>query len=214
MFSKLKYDLHYKILNAKDYGIPQNRNRLFLIGFKNKTKFIFPKPIKLKYKMADFLDKVFYDDYAVSKKAARGITNKQRLKKKFTQINGEIALCQARCQEYNLRGDFVTKEYIKKFILSDKLQKTVLRYGKPDGEIAKTILSTNYKYHYASRDNYISVNKSNIRRLTPRECLRLMGFPDDFKIVVNNMQIYKQSGNSIVVNVLYYILLQICKSMK
>lgn len=84
MFLKLKYDLHYKILNAKDYGIPQNRNRLFLIGFKNKTKFLFPKPIKLKYKMADFQIRFFYDDYAVSEKAARGITNKQRLKKIYT----------------------------------------------------------------------------------------------------------------------------------
>lgn len=214
MFANLGYDLHWKVLNAKDYGIPQNRNRLFLVGFKTKKKFEFPKPIKLKYKMVDFLDKVFYPEHAVSKKAAKGITNKQRLKKKFTQVNGDIALCQARCQEYNLRGDFVTKEYLEKFILSDKLKKTVLRYGKPDPEIAKTILSSSWKYHYASRDNYVSVGKSNIRRLTPRECLRLMGFPEDFKIVVNNTQIYKQSGNSIVVDVLYYIMLQICKSMK
>lgn len=213
-FKSLNYDLYWKVLNAKDYGIPQNRNRLFLIGFKDKCNFSFPKPIKLKYKMVDFLDKVFYPEHVVSKKAAKGITNTKRLKKKFTQVDGEIALCQARCQEYNLRGDFVTKEYLDKFILSDKLKKTVLRYGSPDPEIAKTILSSSWKYHYASRDNYVTVNKSNIRRLTPRECLRLMGFPESFKIVVNNTQIYKQSGNSIVVDVLFYIFKNICKVMR
>jgi DNA (cytosine-5)-methyltransferase 1 len=92
--------------------------------------------------MVDFLDKAFTDEYAISEKAKKGVINPERLKKKYTQLNGDIALCQARCQQYNLRGDFVSKEYLEKFILSDKLQKTVLRYGKPDPEIAKTILSS------------------------------------------------------------------------
>jgi DNA (cytosine-5)-methyltransferase 1 len=92
--------------------------------------------------MADFLDKTFPIEHAVSNKAKRGIINPSRLKKKYTQVDGQIALCQARCQEYNLRGDFVSKEYLNKFVLSNKLKKTVLRFGKPDPEIAKTILST------------------------------------------------------------------------
>jgi DNA (cytosine-5)-methyltransferase 1 len=92
--------------------------------------------------MIDFLDKVFPLEHAVSNKAKNGIINPDRLKKKYTQVDGEIALCQARCQEYNLRGDFVSKEYLNKFVLSEKLKKTVLRFGSPDPEIAKTILST------------------------------------------------------------------------
>lgn len=54
-FKQTGYNLHYQVLNAKDYGIPQHRERLFLIGFKEPRKdFQFPKPIELKYKVKDF----------------------------------------------------------------------------------------------------------------------------------------------------------------
>jgi len=61
------------------------------------------------------------------------------------------------------------------------------------------------KCHRAGVDNYITEG-SKIRKLTPRECLRLMGFPDTFKIVVSDTQMYKQAGNSIVVDVLIHLL--------
>ena len=73
-----------------------------------------------------------------------------------------------------------------------------------DKEVAHTILATCSKMHRSTEDNYVATPK--VRRLTPRECLRLMGFSDDFKIVVSDAQMYKQAGNSIVVNVLVYIL--------
>jgi DNA (cytosine-5)-methyltransferase 1 len=53
--------------------------------------------------------------------------------------------------------------------------------------------------HRAGVDNYVTSNQK-IRKLTPRECLRLMGFDDRFKIVVSDTQMYKQAGNSIVSN--------------
>lgn len=62
--------------------------------------------------------------------------------------------------------------------------------------------------HRAGVDNYYTYGE-RIRKLTPRECLRLMGFSDDFKIVVSDTQMYKQAGNSIVVNVLMSILQKI-----
>ena len=55
-FDELGYDIHYQILNAKNYGIPQSRNRLFVIGFKDKTDFRFPAPIKLETGLEDLLD--------------------------------------------------------------------------------------------------------------------------------------------------------------
>ena len=58
-----------------------------------------------------------------------------------------------------------------------------------------------HKMHRSGVDNYISLKKGKIRKLTPRECLRLMGFPDTFKQVVSDTQLYRQTGNSIVVNV-------------
>jgi DNA (cytosine-5)-methyltransferase 1 len=57
-------------------------------------------------------------------------------------------------------------------------------------------------------DNYVT-HKGRIRKLTPRECLRLMGFADNFKITVSDTQAYRQAGNSIVVNVFIALLKQI-----
>ncbi len=65
-----------------------------------------------------------------------------------------------------------------------------------------------HKMHRAGVDNYVTHNMGKIRKLTPRECLRLMGFGDNFKIVVSDTQMYRQAGNSIVVDVLIALLKQ------
>ena len=78
-------------------------------------------------------------------------------------------------------------------------------------DIAKTLVATMHKMHRASIDNYVTVD-GRLRRLTPRECLRLMGFPDTFKQVVSDVQTYKQAGNSIVVDVLMELTKQILKT--
>lgn len=87
-------------------------------------------------------------------------------------------------------------------------------YSKPeiDLDIARPLLSTMGKMHRAGVDNYISKD-NRIRKLTPRECLRLMGFDDRFKIVVSDTQMYKQAGNSIVSNNFIEILKQLDLSM-
>ena len=51
-----EYDVHYQLLNARDYGVPQTRERLYCIGFRKKTKFKYPAPIQLKYRMYDFME--------------------------------------------------------------------------------------------------------------------------------------------------------------
>jgi len=61
--------------------------------------------------------------------------------------------------------------------------------------------------HRAGVDNYVT-HKGRIRKLTPRECLRLMGFRDDFKIAVSDTQAYRQAGNSIIVDMLIAVLKQ------
>jgi DNA (cytosine-5)-methyltransferase 1 len=108
-----------------------------------------------------------------------------------------------------------------KYYLSDSVKKYVLEsgtkdfYSKPetDLEIARPLLSTMAKMHRAGIDNYITRGEK-LRKLTPRECLRLMGFSDDFKIVVSDTQMYKQAGNSIVVDVLIHILIAIFGEIK
>jgi DNA (cytosine-5)-methyltransferase 1 len=77
-----------------------------------------------------------------------------------------------------------------------------------DLKIARPLLATMHKMHRAGVDNYITY-KNRVRKLTPRECLRLMGYDDSFKIVVSDTQMYKQAGNSIVVDMMIQLLKQI-----
>lgn len=74
-----------------------------------------------------------------------------------------------------------------------------------DLKVARPLLQSMHKMHRAGVDNYVT-HTGRIRKLTPRECLRLMGFRDDFKIKVSDTQLYRQTGNSIVVDVLIAIL--------
>ena len=99
--------------------------------------------------------------------------------------------------------------------MSEKVRKYVLAsgtknfYSKPevDLDIARPLLTTMHKMHRAGVDNYVTT-QGRLRKLTPRECLRLMGFSDNFKIVVSDTAMYQQAGNSIVVDVLIALLKQ------
>ena len=82
--------------------------------------------------------------------------------------------------------------------------------------IARTLLRTMTQHHRAGVDKYITVKEykatKDIRSLTERECLRLMGYPDSFKIVVSTQQMMKQAGNSIVVDVMMALLKEIFRT--
>ena len=232
VFEDLGYDIHHQVLNSRDYGIPQNRERIFVVGFRKKTEFIFPEPIELKTTMQDFLEDNINSKFYLGDKGVKFVTNEKNIKKRFTQINGEVALCQKRNQQSNWHGDFIFEgveefqdydEFIfdvnkveDKYYLSDKVSDYVLNsgtknfYAKPETDlpVARALLSTMHKMHRAGVDNYVTYKKGRIRKLTPRECFRLMGFRDDFKITVSNNQAYRQAGNSIVVDVLIALLKQ------
>lgn len=231
-FNKLGYKIYYQVLNAKDYGIPQNRERIFVVGFKDKkANFSFPKPIKLQSTMQDFLEDYTDSKYYLKEKGVKFVTKSKNRLKQYTQINGKVALCQRANQQFNWHGDFVfesaesleadefifnVNEVEEKYYLSEKVKNYVLAGGtkafktstKTDLEVARPLLQTMHKMHRAGVDNYVT-HKGRIRKLTPRECLRLMGFADDFKIVVSDIQAYRQAGNSIVVNVLSEIIKEI-----
>lgn len=235
IFEELGYDVHFRILNSKDYGIPQNRERLFCLGFKKPTDFRFPAPIELEYRMYDFLEDYVDTKYFLREKGIKFVTSHKNREKSYTQVNGDIALCQKRNQQFNWHGDFVyhpvaegepfeedfdefifdVRDVEEKYYLSEKVAKYVLAGGtkgfrtstKTDLDVARPLLQTMHKMHRAGVDNYVT-HKGRIRKLTPRECLRLMGFKDSFKIVVSDTSMYQQSGNSIVVDVLIAILKQ------
>ena len=235
IFEELGYDVHFRVLNSRDYGIPQNRERLFCLGFKKTTEFKFPAPIELEYRMYDFLEDFVDTKYFLREKGIKFVTSHKNREKSYTQVNGDIALCQKKNQQFNWHGDFVyhpvaidetfeeafdefifdVKDVEEKYYLSEKVAKYVLAGGtktfrtstKTDLDVARPLLQTMHKMHRAGVDNYVT-HKGRIRKLTPRECLRLMGFKDSFKIVVSDTALYQQSGNSIVVDVLIAILKQ------
>ena len=234
VFNELGYTFSSAVLNAKDYGIPQNRERLFVVGFKNdlvlKHPFSFPKPVPLKRKMQDFLIENAPGGYFLPAKGVAFVTKEKNLSKRFTQIDGDVQLCQKKNQQFNWHGDFVFQSEdeakrhnipeLEKYFLSEKVRKYVLAsgtknfYSKPktDLEVARPLLTTMHKMHRAGVDNYVTTD-GRLRKLTPRECLRLMGFSDRFKIVVSDTSMYQQAGNSIVVDVLISIMTQILKTV-
>ena len=206
------YDIHYQLLNARDYGVPQTRERLFCLGFRKETEFKYPAPIKLMYRMYDFLedytDSVYYSTID---------------RRKYLSYNSEHRTRLIEGVEREQFNDFIfdVKDVEDKYYLSEKVAKYVLAGGtktfktstKTDLDIARPLLQSMHKMHRAGVDNYVSYRKekgiNGIRKLTPRECHRLMGFRDDFKIVVANTAAYMQAGNSIVVDVLMAILKQL-----
>ena len=218
-FKELNYNISYNILKAADYGIPQSRQRLFLIGINKNNSNItihFPPPkLELTLKMQDLLEDNVDTQYYLQQKGQEFAVKDSNLTKKYTQINGEIALCQKKNQQFNWHGDFVFeyRDIPDKYYLSDSVRDYVLKSGtkgfnmKPeiDLQIARPILSSVHKMHRAGVDNYVT-KYGKLRKLTPRECLRLMGFSDNFKIIVSDTRMYQQAGNSIVVNVLMEII--------
>ena len=199
--------LHYKIsepkvLNAADYGIPQNRRRLFVIGIREdlvSKEFVYPKEIglnNLKYFMQDFLE----DNCKYDEKSNNFTYSKKDGSIQLKKIPGIVD------KKYTLTSkvrDYVLKSGTKNFRTSTQT----------DMKVARTLLRTMTQHHRAGVDNYITIsedkNEKIIRSLTERECLRLMGFPDSFKIVVSTQQMLKQAGNSIVVDVMMAILKEI-----
>lgn len=233
VFYSLGYDLYFQIMNSKDYGIPQHRERIFVVGFHTPpiNDFQFPEKIELEHTMQDFLEDYTDSKYFLREKGVKFVTSSKNRQKRYTQINGEIALCQKANQQFNWHGDFIFQaaresefdDFIfdvnnveEKYYLSEKIKNYVLAGGtknfktstETDLPVARPLLQTMHKMHRAGVDNYVTHNRGRIRKLTPRECLRLMGFRDDFKILVSDTQMYRQAGNSIVVDVLIAILKQ------
>lgn len=231
VFGELGYKIYSQVMNSKDYGIPQNRERIIVVGFANQAvDFSFPAKISLAHTMQDFLEDYTDSKYYLKEKGIKFVTSSKNRIKKYTQINGNIALCQKANQQFNWHGDFVFEDareedyddFIfdvnnveEKYYLSQKVKDYVLAGGtksfktstETDLAVARPLLQSMHKMHRAGVDNYVT-HKGRIRKLTPRECLRLMGFRDDFKIAVSDTQMYRQAGNSIVVDVLIAILKQ------
>jgi DNA (cytosine-5)-methyltransferase 1 len=175
IFESLGYKINAKVLNSVNYGIPQNRKRLFVIGIRDGDEMCeFPDPLPLKTTMFDYLEEHVAVKHYLGEKGFKFVTTSKR-----ASVNNEVIQTQKANQQFNWNGDFV-------FEPLDKV--------KDDPAIMERAYVGEYR-------GQVGV----CRQLSYRECARLMGFPDDFKIVVPNIPAYRQIGNSIVVDVLVEI---------
>jgi DNA (cytosine-5)-methyltransferase 1 len=162
-------DMGYKvfadILNAKNFGVPQNRERIYIIAFLDKDKsFDFKKlkEIKIISKLGDILEQKVDEKYTISDKLWAG---HQRRKLEHQAKGNGFGYCL-----FNEKSDYTST--------------ISARYYKDGSEIL------------------IEQKNKNPRKLTPRETGRLQGFPNDFQILVSDVQSYKQFGNSVAVPVI------------
>lgn len=253
----LGYNSYYQVLNAKDYEIPQNRERVYTISIRKDTdkgSFKFPEKEELKLRLKDMLEDEVDEKYYLSKSqmnnflknnngncnpSGKGIngkvsfsniaptitTNKgEGLKINVSRIGGifdtekskhqagsiydkeglspTLDIMQGGWRQPSIMINNNTKKGYDEAIEGDSVNlsypESKTRRGRVGHQVSQTI---------QCNDLMGVVNNLRIRKLTPKECWRLMGFDDeDFEKAVNipmsNAQLYKQAGNSIVVNVL------------
>nr|WP_295681419.1 DNA cytosine methyltransferase [uncultured Lachnoclostridium sp.] len=179
-FEQIGYTVFDKVLNSKDFGVPQNRERIYIVAFRNdidSKNFKFPngdnsntclkdiiekEPVSVKY----YLSTTYME--TLRKHKERHLAKGNGFGYEIRDLNGQAGaiVCGGMGRERNLIIDHRLKDF------------TPVTHIK--GE----------------------VNRQGIRKMTPREWARLQGFPEDFKLVLADTHLYKQFGNSVTVNVI------------
>lgn len=241
------YNNYYKVLNAKDFGIPQNRERVFIVSIRKDIdfKFTFPVGEPLKLRLADLLENEVDSKFYLSEEQINRIktTSYHQNQRRIQSKECRTTLCSRdwkgpKCvkvkQVFNLidNSNGFTNPQRGRVYDTDGLspclsamqgggrEPKILKVGNcnPSGTgcngdvfssrgLAATVTTNKGEGQKVATDNF------KIRKLTPLECWRLMGFDDDdfYKaqnVGISNSQLYKQAGNSIVVNVLQAIFRQ------
>jgi DNA (cytosine-5)-methyltransferase 1 len=229
------YHLYWKVLNAKEHGVPQNRERVFLIGIRDDSDntFRFPAEEHLTKRLKDVLEEEVDDKYFLSEKMINFVLTTKFQEAKPIDINRDEAPCVKVGGDVScFRVKSATSKGYEEATEGDSINFSVPNSETRRGRVGKGVAQTldtgcnqgvihnciteaigrqgsSSEYIDSCRKVYQSSNK--IRRLTPRECFRLMDFPDTFTWPVSDSQAYKQAGNSIVINVLYKILKNLLK---
>jgi DNA (cytosine-5)-methyltransferase 1 len=179
---RIGYDVIWKVLNTKNYGIPQNRERVFFIcklGKWELTEFQFPQEEELKISVLDILDKKVYKKYLLSENALKLVFN--RLNTSYRcKFNPNIS----NTLRTNYGGGYSNETYIFQQVFGENRIFT---------KLSPTITT--------KRELFLK-EEGNIRRLTPKECFRLMGFLNDEINLdgLSDTQKYKLAGNGWDIN--------------
>lgn len=167
------YVCFYHVFNSADYGIPQRRNRCYILAFLgeyfNTPNFIFPPKQELKITTQDLLDDDVEEKYFLTKKIVGTILGKG------------------------------TKNYIVEPTIDLPISKTLTATMAKMHRASQD----NYVTDQKNYERHCGEDRVNIRKLTPNECRKLQGFPSDWRQVVSDCQAYKQFGNAVTVNVSY-----------
>lgn len=182
ILNTLRKDLNYyvpepQIINAKQFGVPQNRERIFIIGFRKDlgiTEFEYPKTTNEEVILSDILEQE-----EVSVKYYLSTTYVETLRK------------------HRARHERKGNGFGYEIIPNDGTANAVVCGGM--GRERNLVLDNRLTNFIPITHITGEVNREGIRKMTPREWARLQGFPDDFKIVVSDTQAYKQFGNSVAV---------------
>ncbi len=180
---ELGYDVHWKIVDAKSW-VPQHRERIIIVGFREKTDFSWenleipdrqPKLDTILHKEDGSEENIEHDEH-------RYVDKNGKVQQKFTLSNR-------------------LWEYLQSHAKKHKALWNGFGFWLVWAEDHSRTLSARY-YKDGSEILIKRGKNKNPRRLTPRECARLMGFPDSFKIPVSDTQAYRQFGNSVVMPVI------------
>jgi len=213
------YHLYWQVLNAKHHGVPQNRERVFLIGIRDDAdnRFQFPREERLTKRLKDVLEDDVDDKYFLSENLLNYFGEHKEIHKErgngfrfephtndTIYSNAISTKCGTRQTDPFIKVKSATSKGYEEATIGDSINFSVPNSETRRGRVGKGVAQT-----LDTSCNQGTLMKDKIRKLTPRECFRLMDFPDTFTWPVSDSQAYKQAGNSIVVNVLYKILKQL-----
>lgn len=199
----LGYTNYWQVLNAKDYGIPQQRERVFCVSILGDEPYEFPAKQELSLTLKDMLEENVDTKFYLNQEQVNKI--------KFSTYHKEASLIQTGDYSDTLcaRGSIKCVQ-VGRYDTATRVNSNCYRVYDDNG--LSPILST---YQGGNLQPFVLDDNTLVRKLTPKECWRLMGFTDnDFDKatkVCSNSQLYKQAGNSIVVSVLENILRNLFK---
>jgi DNA (cytosine-5-)-methyltransferase len=229
----LGYYCHAEVLNTKDYGIPQNRKRLYIVGFLDAREyhaFSYAPKTTLTLNLGDMLDREVDAKYFLSDKMIACLKKKENnfqgsfTPKPLSDVGNCIMTTAGSRRTDNFikvvgKLDIKDNDILKRVYTTDGVAPTIhtVQGGNQEPKILQRARGFNKGGEFelcptissSSFEQNNLLNGERIRKLTPRECLRLQGFPESFKIVVSDTQAYKQAGNAMSVNVVKMILEQI-----